>query len=208
MQSNDPLEYKGDIKSGHAHCKEIIQNLWSILDEEKDTEMIVKKLKFFDTLVPIVFSDVVTEDLGSDSTDQSLTEKQERAIKKFTIFWKFTASDYPNYKPFKTEVANKKYLALHKMINFLEDPDPTLRLSCRSWLSESSGKYNRILDPLIEEFITNSNFKFNPESILIDGNFDTKSVIQNFGKLRNIILNSQGDIIDYLWSRNSSSHIF
>jgi hypothetical protein len=28
-------------------------------------------------------------------------------------------------------------------------------------------------------------------------------VIQNFGKLRNIILNSQGDIIDYMWSRTS-----
>lgn len=29
----------------------------------------------------------------------------------------------------------KKYLALHNMINFLEDPNPTLRLSCKSWLS-------------------------------------------------------------------------
>ena len=43
---------------------------------------------------------------------------------------------YPNYTPFETEVnlkqkergKKKKYLALHNMINFLEDPDPTLRL--------------------------------------------------------------------------------
>ena len=76
---------------------------------------------------------------------------------------------YPNYTPFETEVdlntggetdlkqketgKKKKYLALHNMINFLEDPDPTLRLSCKSWLSQSSKQYNRIIDPLIEEFI-------------------------------------------------------
>ena len=116
----------------------------------------------FDQLVPRVFTDVVIEDLQNQDArmKQETTEKQERAIKKFAIFWKFTASEYPKYKPFETEVTGKKYLALHNMINFLEDPDPTLRLSCRSWLSESSGKYNRIIDPLIEEFIKNSNFKF------------------------------------------------
>ena len=51
----------------------------------------------------------------------------------------------------------KKYVALHNMINFLEDSDPTLRLSCRSWLSQNK-QFKRILDPIIEEFIQNSNF--------------------------------------------------
>lgn len=67
------------------------------------------------------------------------------------------------------------------MINFLEDPDPTLRLSCRSWLSQMK-QYNRILDPIIEEFIKNSNFKFSKgpdtdEVVLIDGDFETQYVI-------------------------------
>ena len=42
------------------------------------------------------------------------------------------------------------------MLNILEDNDPTLRLSCKSWLSESKAFYRRILDPLIEEFLANS----------------------------------------------------
>jgi hypothetical protein len=97
------------------------------------------------------------------------------------VFWKFTASHYPQYKPFEKEVSGKKYLALHNMINFLEDPDPTLRLSCRSWLSQMK-QYNRILDPIIEEFIKNSNFKFSKgpdtdEVVLIDGDFETQYVI-------------------------------
>lgn len=91
--------------------------------------------------------------------------KQEKAIKKFTIFWKFTERHYPIYKPFVTEVNEKKYLAVHNMINFLEDPDPTLRLSCRSWLSQQSRIFCRILDPLIEEFLNNASFKLGSEQL-------------------------------------------
>jgi len=49
--------------SGNAHCKEIIQNLWSLLDQEIDTRDIVNNLKQFDLTVPRIFSDVVIEDL-------------------------------------------------------------------------------------------------------------------------------------------------
>lgn len=108
--------------------------------------------------------------------------------------------------PFKTEIRGKKYLALHNMINFLEDPDPTLRLSCRSWLSQNR-QFNRILDPIIEEFIKYSNFKIVQNMTVIDGDFDTQYVIENFGKLRNIILNSQDDIIEYILVKTCQGHI-
>lgn len=42
------------------------------------------------------------------------------------------------------------------MLHILEDNDPTLRLSCKSWLSESKLYFRRILDPLVEEFLSNS----------------------------------------------------
>ena len=50
-------------KNGFTHCKEIIQNLWSLLDSEVDTENIANQLREFDKLVPRIFSDVVIEDL-------------------------------------------------------------------------------------------------------------------------------------------------
>jgi uncharacterized protein YuzB (UPF0349 family) len=50
-------------KNGFTHCKEIIQNLWSLLDNEIDTENIANQLREFDKLVPRIFSDVVIEDL-------------------------------------------------------------------------------------------------------------------------------------------------
>lgn len=162
----------------------------------------MRHLKEFDQFVPKIFSDVVIEDLQNKQN----RERQDMAIKKFATFWKYTSNLYPSYMPFKTEISHKKYLALHNMINFLEDPDPTLRLSCRSWLSQNS-QFNRILDPIIEEFIKYSNFKIVQDTTVIDGIFDTQYVIQNFGKLRNIILNSQDDIIKYIMVRDSSQHI-
>jgi hypothetical protein len=49
----------------------------------------------------------------------------------------------------------RAYNALHKMLEILEDRDPTMRLSCRSWLSESKHDYHRILDPILNEFLEN-----------------------------------------------------
>lgn len=77
------------------------------------------------------------------------------------------------------------------MLNILEDYDPTLRLSCKSWLSESKQYYRRILDPLIEEFLANSKvFVTFTGQIFFYENYETKVVIENFSKLRNIILNT------------------
>jgi hypothetical protein len=106
-------------------------------------------LKKFDGLLPSLFSEVVIEELNSKDR-----EVKARAIKKFAIFWKLTALDYPQYKPFYDKNTDlRRQVALHNMLHILEDNDPTLRLSCKRWLSESRQYYRRILDPLIEEFL-------------------------------------------------------
>lgn len=139
--NNEEIE---DTSYEGSDCKDIILNLWSLLDNEVQTTVIVMMLKSFDQLVPKIFSYVVIEDLKEKKGDKTnitaARKKQERAIKRFSVFWKNTSNDYPIYKPFEGEMSGgmekvKKYSALHKMINFLEDPDPTFRLSCRSWLS-------------------------------------------------------------------------
>lgn len=93
----------------------------------------------------------------TDELNSKDREVKVSAIKKFSIFWKLTAADYPNYKPFyEKDTDLRRYVALHNMLHILEDNDPTLRLSCKSWLSESKSFYRRILDPLLEEFLSNS----------------------------------------------------
>jgi hypothetical protein len=132
------------------HCTDIIKNLWSLLDDEEDHQKIVFLLKKFDLNLPAIFSEVVITDL----LEKAPREVKERGIKKFSIFWNLTASEYPGYRPFhEKDTSDRRYGALHNVLHFLEQNDPTLRLSCRSWLQDSKSFYNRILDPLMEEFL-------------------------------------------------------
>ncbi len=102
----------------------------------------------------------------------------------------------------------RRYVALHNMLHILEDNDPTLRLSCKSWLSESKQFYRRILDPLVEEFLSNSKVYITYSGqIFFYENYETQIVIQNFGKLRNIILNTQEEMILYMMSKQSTDYI-
>jgi hypothetical protein len=170
------------------HCTDIIKTLWYLLDEEEDHQRIVILLKIFDGLLPAIFSEVVINDLK----EKAPREVKERGIKKFSIFWNLTAQDYPQYRPFyEKDTTERRYGALHNVLHFLEQNDPTLRLSCKSWLSDSKYYYNRILNPLVEEFLLNSKvFVTFTKQIFFYDMYDTKIVIENFGKLRNIILNT------------------
>jgi hypothetical protein len=102
----------------------------------------------------------------------------------------------------------RAYNALHKMLEILEDKDPTMRLSCRSWLSESKRDYHRILDPLLSEFMENKKLmvSFTGQCFFME-NYNATVVIENFGKLRNIILNTQDELIKYVVTQDTSSYI-
>lgn len=73
-----------------------MKTLWSLLEEPGDHIQIVQLLKKFDIRLPLIFNNVITVDLDSPEREIKL-----KAVKKFSIFWKLTARDYPNYKPFE-----------------------------------------------------------------------------------------------------------
>ena len=172
-------------------------------------------------------------------------------MKKFAIFWKITAKDYKDYKPFQPEserarernmrmggdVFNqlpvkgitveydessesgdeeendqqepeRSYVALHNMLLILEDDDPSLRLACRSWLQESKTDYLRILDPLLKEFMDNNRmYKSFSGQLFFVNNYNSSIVIENFTKLRNIILTTQEEFVQYCVTQKHSSYI-
>jgi len=83
------------------------------------------------------------------------------------------------------------YTALHNMLYILDDDDPTLRLACRSWLTESKSSFLRILDPILNEFLDNNRVyrSFSGQIFFLES-YEPKVGIENFKKLRNIILNT------------------
>ena len=77
------------------------------------------------------------------------------------------------------------------MLQILDDKDPTLRLACRSWLTESKSSFLRILDPILNEFLDNNHVfrSFTGQTFFLES-YEPKVMIVNFNKLRNIILNT------------------
>ena len=83
----------------------------------------------------------------------------------------------------------RDYDSLHKMLMILEDKDPTLRPSARSWLQDPKSDYPRIIDPLIREFMSNNKmFRSITGQLFYEAEFNAEYVKENFAKLRNIIL--------------------
>ena len=102
----------------------------------------------------------------------------------------------------------RSYVALHNMLLILEDDDPSLRLACRSWLQESKSDYLRILDPLLKEFMENNRmYKSFSGQLFFVNNYNSSIVIENFTKLRNIILTTQEEFVQYCVTQKHSSYI-
>lgn len=77
------------------------------------------------------------------------------------------------------------------MLLILDDTDPTLRMKCRSWLQDSKTHFLRILDPLLKEFMDNNGmYRSGSGQLFYVKNYDADIVIENFSKMRNIILTS------------------
>ena len=114
----------------NEHCYDIIVRLWSFLEDEQSNEDTVELLKTFDISLPEIVSDVVSKDLASTKTDQKV-----KAINKFSTYWKLTSLEYPKY------VAFPDCNSLFKMLEYLEDEIPSIRLASKSWLSISTTNF-------------------------------------------------------------------
>ena len=81
----------------------------------------------------------------------------------------------------------------------LEDKDPTLRLSARSWLQDSKYKFERIIDPLMKEFMRNCNFyRSQTGRLFFEKPYNADYVKENFAKLKNILLTTQEEFMEYI----------
>jgi len=102
----------------------------------------------------------------------------------------------------------RDYDALHKMLMILEDKDPTLRLSARSWLQDSKSDFSLIIDPLLKEFMSNNKmFRSFTGQLFYVEKYNANYVKENFTKLRNIILTTQEDFVKYICLNNYSDYI-
>lgn len=194
------LDSLQDKKHDHhnEHWHKIILRLWSFLEDEQWNEETVNLLQKFDVHLPEILSDVVSKDLTSKTIDQRV-----KSINKFSTYWTLTADKYPSY------VAFPDGNSLFKMLEYLEDDIPSIRLASKSWLSLSTNHFRRILDPLLSILCnpqTDVVTTLQDEMFFTDV-YESRLIVNAFSKFRSIVLNSQNELIEYSMSNKVTENI-
>ena len=110
-------------------------------------------------------------------------------IKLFNNFWKSVNEYYPDDNWFKAET-------VFKMLDFLEDRNPTLRHLSKTWLNQANQHFNKIIDPILlvlldREIIFEMKKEEEGEPIEFIKEFQTTKILDALNKLKNIIINSK-----------------
>ena len=134
-------DYKNSYQSTiQRNCCELsMAKLWSLLEEPLYQKKIIDLLIKFFKVEPHMFSNTISSTFSINDLDQNVS-----AIRKFSQFWKLTSEFYPEIIFFEQGEC------IFKMLDFLDHEHPLLRHLSKSWLSQSIGSFNKILDPLIK----------------------------------------------------------
>ena len=178
-----------DSTNVKENCFEIIFSwLWNLLEKEEYQKISVDLLyKIFK-----INKDKFIELFSNTFSFHKEPKKQEKAIQKFTQFWKFGLEYYQNIIFFE------KGECIFKMLDYLEDDYPLLRHLSKSWLNQHSNHFPKILDPLISVFLNKEiEFCLDNNTLYIKKEYDMKKIIDTFKKLKNLILNVS-NITDFI----------
>ena len=164
------------------NCYDLLLAKFYLLSEKQrhmnsNMEILLKifyfnKKKFFD----IIYSTLYNE------------ENLYINIKLFSNFWKTVNEYYPEENFFKKET-------IFRMLDFLEDQNPTLRHLSKTWLNQANQLFNKIIDPIFsvlldkEIVVENINDKTGGRTEFLH-EFNISEILKAFNKLKNIIINS------------------
>lgn len=172
--------------------------LWTLLEEPIYQKKIIDLLIKFYRVEPHMFSNTISSTFSINDLEQNVS-----AIRKFSQFWKLTSEFYPEIIFFEQGEC------IFKMLDFLDHEHPLLRHLSKSWLSQSIGNFNKILDPLIKVLLDKDTSWFiSPKKKLYFAKeYDNRRIIEAFRKLKNIIINMTELAINYFINTHVSQQL-
>lgn len=171
------------------NCSELtMAKLWLLLEEQSFQKKIVDLLIKFYRAEPVMFSNTISNSFATNDLDLNVN-----AIRKFSQFWKLTSEYYPEIVFFENGEC------IFKMLDFLDHEHPLLRHLSKSWLSQSVGQFNKILDPLIKVLLDKDTSWYISlkKQLYFSKEYDNRRIIEAFRKLKNIIINMTDLAIHY-----------
>jgi len=162
----------------------------------------------FQHLFPYIFADTVSNSFHVPS----ITEK-ESAIRRFAAFWKLS-----------NDMAKSDFIdsgvGLFIMLDFLDNDNPLLRHTSKSWLLDSIPFLYRIIDPIYEVLMqVNVNrgalesdhhlhlYCTDSKQYFFTEVYDTKRVQEAFRKLKSILITANELFIKYILNIKLSPRI-
>ena len=187
------IQNKQKFKVMYSQIKQInsiIIRLWNLLDYQDYITKTIELLVNFDELMPAQFAETIMETFLNKDTNSRLN-----AIQKFNTLWKLSAQKYKNYK-----ILAKDNRCIFQMLEFLNDDEPRIRYSSKSWLLQSKEFLGRIIDPILEILIlsTQGLVKVSEENeLLYVSKYDATKVENNFKRLKNMLISDKIDFIGF-----------
>ena len=196
--SKDKLERLISISRIKPNTAEILMAmLWSLIEDQANQKTVIDLLITFSKTDLEIFINTIANTFVENDFDKNVN-----AIKKFSQFWKCTNEFYPELIFFKNGEC------IFKMLDFLDHEHPLLRHLSKSWLNQSVGQFNKILDPLLAVlFSKETSWKLADKKIYFDREYDNRRIMDTFRKLKNIIINITDLAIKYFVNNKASSEL-
>jgi hypothetical protein len=169
-------------------CELSMAKLWILIEEQTYQRKVIDLLIKFYKAEPQVFSNTISNTFAINDLETNVN-----AIRKFSQFWKLTSEHHPDIIFFENGEC------IFKMLDFLDHEHPLLRHLSKSWLSQSVGQFNKILDPLIKVLLDKeTSWYVSPrKQLYFAKEYDNRRIIEAFRKLKNIIINMTDLAINY-----------
>lgn len=169
-------------------CELTMAKLWLLLEEQNFQKKVIDLLIKFYRAEPQMFSNTISNSFATNDLDTNVN-----AIRKFSQFWKLTSEYYPEIIFFENGEC------IFKMLDFLDHEHPLLRHLSKSWLSQSVGQFNKILDPLLKVLLDKDTTWYISlkKQLYFAKEYDNRRIIEAFRKMKNIIINMTDLAINY-----------
>jgi hypothetical protein len=172
----------------HSVCIKLVSQLWNLL-APRYSDYHHHACKHLFSLVKIdkqACHEVIAEAMLHSGQDVV------EAHRRFSILWSTMGDIAPDTIVFQE--------ALLLMLDALEDRRPAVRLIARTWLQDSLGSIERIIDPLFSILFDVSTFRILP-SFEYAGVYDARLVLYAFQKLQSIIISDYNSVIENIMEK-------
>jgi hypothetical protein len=177
------LDHLRENADNHQLCLKLVVRLWNLLSPNY-TDYHHQVCKHLYSLVKI------DKQACHHVIAESMLHNELEAIesyRRFSILWSTIGEIAPETTSFQE--------ILLLMLDALEDKRPSIRLIARSWLQDTLGSIERIVDPLFSVLFDLSTNRLGP-NFEYAGVYDARLVLYAFQKLQSIIMSDASAVLE------------